>query len=318
MLDQNVLNSVLSTGGVGRAEAKPKEEPGDAEAFNAALNDASSSPKSKKLDKEDSKREAKDSKDKKREARDQEEAKAAPPAQDRLGAIHLKKLMTKNVDTLSLAEKQALRLAEFASPDQQNVKTQAQLAQQMPVPQQAAGQSHKSGKTAKPNPEGVSARDVGARGREAERADEKTLAAVEELQSKEQTKGQSSGSLDQLLVKEANFADELRKTSAADKARERQSVIDQILQQIEVRNFANRTELNLKLNPEYLGELKIKLVHTDDGIRADFETSSKATRQVLREGEEDLKTQASAKGVRLRSMRVTLVDKVEGEAGGNG
>ena len=226
-----------------------------------------------------------------------------------MGAIHMKKLMSKNVDTLSLAEKQALRLAEFADQSLQNVKTQTQLIQQ-PVAQ--APQSSKAGKTAKsPTEMGVSSKDLAASQRGEERADAKTLEAVEQLQKKDHAKSSSATNLDQLLVKESSFADELHKTSSADKARERQSVIDQILSQIEVRNFANRTELHLKLNPEYLGELKVKLVHTDDGIRADFETSNKATRELLREGEEDLKAQAKGKGVRFKSMRFTLVVKVD-------
>lgn len=311
MLDQNMMNSVLSSGGVARTEPKAKEEGGDAEAFNAALNDASATPKSKKSDKEEAKAEAKDSKDKKREAKEHEDTKLAQQQPvDRTGAIHMKKLMAKNVDTMSLAEKQALRLAEFASMDQQNVKSQPQLAQQ-PVAQPQA-QASKAGKTAKAPGEMIAGKGASVKvSGEAERADEKTLQAVEELQKKDQGKSSSSSNLDQLLVKEASFADELRKTSSADKARERQSVIDQILQQIEVRNFANRTELHLKLNPEYLGELKVKLVHTDDGIRADFETSSKATRQILREGEEELKAQAKDKGVRFKAMRVTLVENVD-------
>jgi flagellar hook-length control protein FliK len=314
MLDQNMLNSVLSSGGVARPELKAKEDGGDAAAFNSALNDASAAPKSKKADKEETKAEAKDSKDKKREAKEHEDAKLAHKPQDRTGAIHIKKLMAKNVDTMSLAEKQAMRLAEFANQDQQNVKTQPQLAQQP----QAQPQAAKAGRTTKAPTEMVGGREASAKVRgEADRADDKQLQAAEELQKKDQGKTSSSSNLDQLLVKESSFADELRKTSSADKARERQSVIDQILAQIEVRNFANRTELNLKLNPEYLGELKVKLVHTDDGIRADFETSSKATREILREGEEDLKAQAKEKGVRFRTMRVTLVDKMD-DAGGKG
>ena len=309
MLDQNTLNSVLTTGGAPRPDAKAKEGTGDAEAFNAALNDASASPKSKKADKEEAKAEAKDSKEKKREAKEHEDAKLAQRPIDRTGAIHMKKLMAKNVDTMSLAEKQALHLAEYANQAEQNVKTQPQLANQpLLTPQsQASG----AGKTAKSPAEMVAGRQGSGKDRgDSERADDKTLRAVEELNKKDHVKS-SSSNLDQLLVKESSFAEELNKTSAADKASERQSVIDQIMQQIEVRNFANRTELHLKLNPEYLGELKVKLVHTEDGIRADFETSSKATREILREGEEELKTQAAGKGVRLKSMRFTLVDKLE-------
>lgn len=308
MLDQSALNSVLNTGVTAR-ESKTKEEPTDAEAFNAVLNDATSTKKGGK--KEEAKSESKDSKDKKQhEAREQEEkdSKVAQQQQtfERSGA--LRKLMTKNVDTMSLAEKQALRVAEFANADQQNVKTAPQLAMQ---PQAPVAQTAKAGKSARPNDMAVGKEASSKVRAAAERADDKSTEMAEESHKKQTGKQSNAGNLDQALVKEANFADELRKTSAADSARDRQSVIDQIMQQIEVRNFANRTELHLKLNPEYLGELKVKLVHTDDGIRADFETSSRSTRKLLREGEEELKSAAATKGVRMRSMKVTLVDKVD-------
>ncbi len=310
MLDQTALNSVLNTGVTAR-ETKTKEEPTDAEAFNAVLNDATSTKKGAK--KEESKAENKDSKEKKqRETREQEDkdSKVAHQQQtlDRTG--QMRKLMTKNVDTLSLAEKQALRVAEFANADQQNVKTTPQLATQ-PQIQAPAAQTAKTGKSARPSDMAVGKEASSKVRAAAERADEKNTEMAEETHKKETGRQSTTGNLDQALVKEANFTDELRKTSNAERARERQSVVDQILQQIEVRNFANRTELHMKLNPEYLGELKVKLVHTDDGIRADFETSSRATRELLREGEEDLKAQAATKGVRMRSMKVTLVEKVD-------
>lgn len=310
MLDQSALNSVLNTGVTAR-ETKTKEEPTDAEAFNAVLNDATSTKKGAK--KEETKAETKDSKDKKqRETREQEDkdSKVAHQQQtlDRTG--QMRKLMSKNVDTLSLAEKQALRVAEFANADQQNVKTTPQLAMQ-PQPQAPAAQTAKTGKSAKPSDMAMGKEASSKVRAAAERADEKNTEMAEETHKKETGKHSATGNLDQALVKESNFAEELRKTSAADQAAERKSVVDQIMQQIEVRNFANRTELNFKLNPEYLGELKVKLVHTDDGIRADFETSSRKTRQLLRDGEEELKTQAATKGVRMRSMKVSLVEKVD-------
>ena len=113
------------------------------------------------------------------------------------------------------------------------------------------------------------------------------------------------------MAKESNFTDELQKQGAADQARDRQSVIDQILQKIEVRNFNQRTELNLKLNPEYLGELRVQLVHSaDGGVSANFETTSRRTRQLLKEAESELHAQAKEKGIRLGAMNFTVVDQV--------
>jgi flagellar hook-length control protein FliK len=313
MLDQNVLNSVLSSGGAAPTEAKTKVEKGDAEAFGAAMDEANGSKSAKTKDKKEAK-DADDSKAEKNKDRDKkadqhEEQKSAQRAQDTASALHMKKLLSKNVDTLSLAEKQALRIAEFANEGMQPVKALPNSQAQQPQAQAASRQ----GKSAKGEVELAQNRQsAGSRVASeaaAERVDEKQQKAVEELNKQDQSK--TSGSLEQLISKESNFAEELSKTSQADRNRDRQSVIDQILQQIEVRNFNNRTELNLKLNPEYLGELKVKMIHTDDGVRAEFETSSKKTRELLRDAEDDLRTQATAKGVRLGAMRFTLVDKVE-------
>ena len=315
MFDQNVLNSVMGTGAATRTESRSKAAGGDAEAFDAALNDATKTKGKSKTDesKSEAKAEGKESA-RKREAKEHEDQKAAVAGrpQDRTSAIHMQKLMKKNVDTLSLAEKQALRVAEFANENQQAASALPKQTAHAPQLAKAAP----AGKTAKnPVELGVGKEASGKVREQAERADERTQKAVEELQKQDQPRS-GSASLEQVLAKEASFAEEIGKTQATERNQERQSVIDQVLQQIEVRNFKSRTELNLKLNPEYLGELKVKLVHTDDGVRADFETSSKKTRELLREGVEELKTQAQAKGIRLRAARFTLVDKVDTEAVG--
>ena len=305
MLDQNVLNSVLG-GSNARSENKTKDTAVDAEAFGSALDEAGGKNKPAKAKEKESEPKDKEAA-KKQEAKEHEEARTRGLTQDKTGAIHLKKLMAKNVDTLSLAEKQALRIAEFADESAQNAKTQVQLskAQQAPTAQ-AKSATPQSSKQAKAESKPVSNELSLSK----ERQEESSKQVAEEKAKTEQARG--GGNLEQMLAKEAQFTEEIRKTSQTERNHERQSVVDQILQQIEVRNFANRTELHMRLNPEYLGELKVKLVHTDDGIRADFQTSSKQTRALLREAEDELRTQAADKGVRLRSMRVTLVEEVEG------
>jgi flagellar hook-length control protein FliK len=304
MLDNNALNSVLGTGGT-RSEGKTKDTPIDAEAFGQALDEAGAKNKPAKAKEKES--EGKDKEAKKQEAKEHDEARTKSLTQDKTGAIHLKKLMSKNVDTLSLAEKQALRIAEFADESAQNAKTTVQMgkAQQAPMAQ-AKSSTPQAAKAARSESKPV----VSEAAQSKERQEESAKQVAEEKAKTEQAKG--GGNLEQMLAKEAKFTEEIRQASATERNQERQSVIDQIMQQIEVRNFANRTELHMRLNPEYLGELKVKLVHTDDGIRADFQTSSRQTRALLREAEDELKTQAADKGVRLRSMRVTLVEEVEG------
>lgn len=308
MLEQNVLNTVLgATAGATREDSRNRADAADPSAFGAALEEASRSKegaKSNKEEKSEAKSEAKEAR--KKEVRDQEDAKLSKHTKDAAAAIHLKKMMHKNTDTLSLAEKQALRVAEFAGENQQPLARPTQSPVSASTPQL-------SGKTTRAE---MADKSLSPQVRnEAERVDARTAEAVEQLQKQEQGRP-APASLEGMIAKEADFASELQKTQQVSRSQERQSVIDQILQQIEVRNLANRTELNLKLNPEYLGELKVKLVHTDDGIRADFETSSKQTRELLREGEEELKAQANAKGVRLRSARFRLVESQDmaGEA----
>ena len=74
---------------------------------------------------------------------------------------------------------------------------------------------------------------------------------------------------------------------------------------MEIQNFANRDELQLRLNPEYLGELKIKLTQDKDGeLSAQFITNSEETREVLTESRSDLRDKIEGKGLRLKHIGI--------------
>lgn len=91
----------------------------------------------------------------------------------------------------------------------------------------------------------------------------------------------------------------------------RREVIDQIVSHMELRNLANRDELHMKLNPEYLGELKIKLVQGEGGVvSARFSTTSRDTREVLDESRSDLRKRVEERGIRLGQIEVDLVDEL--------
>jgi len=93
--------------------------------------------------------------------------------------------------------------------------------------------------------------------------------------------------------------------------RRRREVVDQIVQHMELRNLANRDELHLKLNPEYLGELKIKLTQGEGGVvSAHFQTTSEETREVLKESRSDLRKRVEDRGIRLGNIDVDLVDEL--------
>lgn len=98
---------------------------------------------------------------------------------------------------------------------------------------------------------------------------------------------------------------------AAHKTR-RDEVIDQVLQKIEVRNIGNKTELQMRLNPEYLGELKIKFTHDENGhLVAKFETTSREVKDLLNESIDDLKGSLDKRGLKLDKAKVELVDEME-------
>lgn len=309
MMDQNFLNSVLASNGSGAAtEARSKETKVDADAFGTALADADKPAKgknTKKADAEEAKAERKKEERTKQEVADEHKAKTQDPG----AAARMQKLLHKNVDTLSLAEKQALRVAEFAGDVLQPTRVNAAPKAALAAP---AGPGVAAGRT------------PAARGKTGESASEKTEPVasrvdrekVEDRKSKadEATRehGKGAPTLEQSAARESKFTDELQKSQGADRQHERQNLIDQILAQVEVKNFAARTEISLKLNPEYLGDLRIKLTHADEGVRAEFESSSRDTRELLREGEDDLRAQASAKGVRLGAMRFMVVDRGAG------
>lgn len=102
-----------------------------------------------------------------------------------------------------------------------------------------------------------------------------------------------------------------KEAGEAARQEQRRMVMDQILSNIQVRNVANQTEMQLRLNPEYLGEVKITLVHDDDGgVKAKFSTTSKVTSEVLAESKNELMEQAAGKGVRIGSMDVEYVDSL--------
>lgn len=91
----------------------------------------------------------------------------------------------------------------------------------------------------------------------------------------------------------------------------REEVIDQIIKQMEIRNFANKTELQMKLNPEYLGELKMNLTYEEGRMVARFETTSREVREMLVESMSDLTDEFTKKGLKVAKTDVKLVDTID-------
>ncbi|MCL5036813.1 MAG: flagellar hook-length control protein FliK, partial [Chloroflexi bacterium] len=97
----------------------------------------------------------------------------------------------------------------------------------------------------------------------------------------------------------------------AEKQVKRQDVIDQIVKHIEVKSLQNQTEVAIKLNPEFLGQLKVKLEFKDGGVSASFDTTSALVREMLDESKDELMETFSGKGIKLSHISVRTVTEEE-------
>ena len=314
-MDGHLIHSLMGTNVP--TEKKEKRTEGDGDAFSKALEDAtgksSTSGKAGQAmidDKSDKASEKKEDKKKQAKAEQEEYLKASGQKLDKGTPAYLRKLMQTNVDTLSMADKQAMRLAEFSNEGQ--AKAAQQKLQQQPMAQQNFNQQVTGVST--PQAGKASGRgdsDAASEHTPTRDSQPKDSAAFEKALTAQSPAEKGTVNLEKLLARESKATEEVSKTTQAEKNHDRQVVIDQILSQIEVRNLANKTELHLRLNPEYLGELKMNLVHTEEGVRADISTTSKSTRALLLEGEDDLREQAKNKGVRLGKVNIKLVDDMD-------
>lgn len=103
------------------------------------------------------------------------------------------------------------------------------------------------------------------------------------------------------------------KTQQAADARkkQREDVIRQVMVHIDVQRVANQTEVALKLNPEFLGDMKIKLrFEGHNNVAADFETTSADTKSLLDEDMDSLRDAFDRKGMTLTHGRTHLVETV--------
>lgn len=99
-------------------------------------------------------------------------------------------------------------------------------------------------------------------------------------------------------------------TESSSRKEEREKVIQQIIERMEIQSVGRRTEITLKLNPEYLGEMRIKLSSENGKLQAAFETTSREVRQFIEEGWEGLRDTFMRKGLNLEKVSATLVESV--------
>lgn len=315
-MDPSLIQTL--TGTTQPAEAKSKRpDAADGDVFSKALEDATGKSSTSKAgqnlidDKSDSKTAEKKEEKKKLAKQEQEEfQKATGQVADKGTPGYMRKLMHTNPDIMTMAEKQAARVGEFSFDAQMKLGQQQHAGAQAPTGAAAKLASgmppqglHQGAKPGAEKMEDAKEKLVAQKDHKPE--DKETF----DKMVKEAPSEKGKVNLEKLLNQEATKqAEGINQAARIEKAQERQNVLNQVLSNIEVRNLASKTEMQLTLNPEYLGELKMNLTHTSEGVRADFTTTSKATRELLQEGEEDLRTQAQEKGVRLGAMSFRLAD----------
>ncbi len=317
-MDSSSINTL--TGASESKKKKPSQSAGDSGAFEAAMGEAAGS-EGKETEliegkKAASKEADKKAEDQKKAAKDEDtrvtaKAKDAKGGKVKMDPKAAAARATQNPATLSMLEKQAFRLGEFSTSKQPMGSLAQMLASQGLDMSSFSPQQLKSLMARMDTQElGKMLSGMKAEGqKDPAKMDDSALKNLREqatAETQKQAKEQPNFDLQSLVG--AGMSKEAGESARAE---QRRQVLDQILSHIQVRNVANQTEMQLRLNPEYLGEVKIQLVHDDDGgVSAKFSTTSKLTREILTENKDTLLDQARDKGIRLGSMDVELVDDI--------
>ncbi|MGM9998758.1 MAG: flagellar hook-length control protein FliK [Candidatus Bruticola sp.] len=237
-----------------------------------------------------------------------EQAKMTQNPQSMGGKAFLYDMMYRNPDTLSMAEKQAMKLDEASK----NLKMQnMQPKENAEAAKGAKAQTANQGKEAT----ALSAQKFDELLGKSTKAKEdgKQLTTEASQAASSTAKGDKADKADAntTALNTASRAEETNKTQRLTQTQKRQQVINQIVTHMEIRNFTSRDELTLRLNPEYLGELKIKINRGKDGeLSAQFITDSEDTREVLQESRAELREHIEKKGMNLRSIDIEMVDHI--------
>ena len=143
------------------------------------------------------------------------------------------------------------------------------------------------------------------------KVDEETIAQLKEQMNSAQNNNNNVKEPSNFNIQDFAAAGMPKEAGETARAEQRRAVMDQLLTKIQVRNVANQTEMQLRLNPEYLGEVKISLLHDKEGgVKATFQTTSKLTREILAENKDELMEKARSNGVRIGDMDVEFVDEL--------
>ncbi|MCR4783841.1 MAG: flagellar hook-length control protein FliK [bacterium] len=221
------------------------------------------------------------------------------------GKAFLYDMMYRNPDTLSLADKQALRLDDLSK----NLKM---LSTQNPEAQGAQGKLTTTGTTGQKEAavlDGQKFNELLGKGQNKgkEEAGKPTTEAGQAASATGKAESGAKGESTSAVLT-ANKAEETHRTQQLTQTQKRQQVIDQIVTHMEIRNFTSKDVLSLRLNPEYLGELRIQLSRTKDGeLSANFLTDSDETREILTDSRAQLREQIERKGMKLHAIEIEKI-----------
>jgi len=90
----------------------------------------------------------------------------------------------------------------------------------------------------------------------------------------------------------------------------REEVIQQIIQHLELQKLQDGTQLTMKLNPAFLGELGLMMEVEGSKVTARFQTTSRRTREILENSFDELKKALQDKGLTVTTVRVNLVEEI--------
>lgn len=89
----------------------------------------------------------------------------------------------------------------------------------------------------------------------------------------------------------------------------REEVIRQIIEHVKFQNLAKIKEVTIMLNPEYLGEVKVKISVEGKRTFVEFQTSSGEVGGLIKEGENDLKRALELQGLKPDELKVSTLKR---------
>lgn len=319
-MDNHMLVSLMgsSQATTESSKASRKPESKDSESFSKAMQEAGGQGQGNSLEEDlmaeqdAAKLEVEERRSENRPQSKPTYAKLDKPAPGSREYIHDQ--MYKNPDTMTMAEKRALNLPTNNDSNRLNATEMAEMRamaaeRNINLRDLTAMQLNNADKSVKAENE-VNAKEFAKALGEKEGKDGKGAKEAGGAAASEKSEGKV---IDKSLADAVmRHAEDAKNAQANSPLKRRQQVVNQIVEHMEMRNLANRDELHLKLNPEYLGELKIKLTKGENGeISAQFLTTSDETREVLRDSRSELRTRVESTGLKLGTISIAKVDDLE-------